>query len=887
MKKPLHLNVFKKNRMAMLVVVFFMFLFSVQSNDLAFIDQGIEEQEQLGNINDTSTELVILGDSFKKKKLPDFYSDKHIMSIDKKSFEGDKSQIEHLIFIDTSLPDYEILEANVDLKNSAIVFLNPNNNEGILKMTQEIQKYNGLESIHIVGHAKPAELILGSDNFWMDDLNMIKSELDSWKSHVSTTADLFLYGCSLAETVNGKQMVDLMASLTDMDVAASTDLTGHISKNGDWELEYNTGTIESQIAFSEHVRGYAHTLQSLNFEDLRTFEEVNEGSGGDGNWTYPENTGRTAYQANNTSSPVYLLSPDSGYLNEVFKGTITVDAGAGDDDDIGFAFGFNGVNDTYIWSWDMGGISMGVRSGGAHLLFKKTTAMSWSSVSGTLIGQGPNNDPWQHGVTYQIEILYTANRIRVRVNGVEKFDVSAADAGVAQFPAGRFGFYNYSQGNVTFGNIQKASAADDPIPPSAQDDSYGMEPNTTLNVDFLDGILKNDYDANLDEFTIVQVSGVNHGSLSLNTNDGSFTYTPTAGYEGADEFTYKLVQDSDGAESAVRTVTFGIIASNQAPTDIQLSNTAISEGAADNTNIGTLTTTDGNNPNDQHDYSLSNNGGGRFTVNGNSLIVANSSLLTSGNYVVTVRSTDLMGEFYEKNFTINVISNNKPTSANGQIQVNNGSNYLFGSDDFSFTDTDGDTFGGIRIETAETAGDLEYDGSDVFDGTVINDITLLNFKAPSNASGNPYATFTFKVFDSRGGISTDAYTMNVQVSDNTDPIAIAQNVTVQLDGSGNGSTTAALVDNGSNDASGIASLSLSKTDFICSDIGSNTVTLTVTDNNGNVSTTTAEVTVTDEINPTAVSQNLTAYLDATGNASITAADMDNGSTDNCSIASYG
>jgi gliding motility-associated-like protein len=722
----------------------------------------------------------------------------------------------------------------------------------------------------------------------MDDLQMIQKELDSWKGHVSADADLFLYGCSLAETAQGKQMVAVMASLTGMDVNASTNLTGHATKNGDWDLEYSTGSIESPLAFTEEVKNYPHTLQSLTFSDLRTFEEVNEGSSGDGIWTYPDGTGRTAYQSQNTSQPVYLLSAESGYLNEVFKGTITVNAGAGDNDDIGFAFGFNGVNDTYIWSWDMGGIAQGVRSGGAHLLYYKTGPTSFASVPGTLIAQGPNNDPWAHGVTYQIEILYTEDRIKVNVNGVTKFDVTAADAGVAQFPPGKFGFYNYSQGGVTFGNIQNAPASDEPIPPSAQDDSYGMQPNTTLTVNFIDGILKNDYDANLDEFTIVLVSDVSNGNLSLDTNDGSFVYTPTAGYEGTDAFTYKLVQDDNGAESSVQTVTFGIISNNQAPTDIQLTNTSISEGAADNTNIGTLSTTDADIPNDQHDYSLTDNGGGRFTVNGNSLVAANSALLTPGNYTITVRSTDLFGTSFSENFTITVVSNDKPASEDAQVVMDSDANYVFSSTDFSFNDTDGDTFGGIRIETAETAGDLEYEGADVFDGTVVNDISLLNFTSPANSIGDPYATFTFKVFDSRGGISTDAYTMNIEVADQVNPTAIAQNVVVQLDATGNGATTAALVDNGSNDAWGIASLALSKTDFNCSDIpiNPNTITLTVTDNNGNIATTTAEVTVTDAINPTVVTQNITVQLDANGTVSITPNQINNISTDNCAIATY-
>jgi hypothetical protein len=47
------------------------------------------------------------------------------------------------------------------------------------------------------------------------------------------------------------------------------------------------------------------------------------------------------------------------------------------------------------------------------------------------------------------------------------------------------------------------------------------------------------------------------------------------------------------------------------------------------------------------------------------------------------------------------------------------------------------------------------------------------------------------------------------------------------------------------------------------------VTLTVTDANGNTSTCDATVTVEDNIAPTAICQNITVQLDATGNVTIT------------------
>jgi hypothetical protein len=142
---------------------------------------------------------------------------------------------------------------------------------------------------------------------------------------------------------------------------------------------------------------------------------------------------------------------------------------------------------------------------------------------------------------------------------------------------------------------------------------------------------------------------------------------------------------------------------------------------------------------------------------------------------------------------------------------------------------------------------------------------------------------TLTVTDNNGNVSTT--TATVTVEDNVAPVATAQNVTVQLNASGSGSTTASAVNNGSSDACGIKTLALSKTSFDCSNIGENEVTLTVTDNNGNVSTTTATVTVEDHVAPVATAQNVTVQLNASGSGSTTASAVNNGSSDACGIKS--
>ena len=78
--------------------------------------------------------------------------------------------------------------------------------------------------------------------------------------------------------------------------------------------------------------------------------------------------------------------------------------------------------------------------------------------------------------------------------------------------------------------------------PVAVLDVYTGEADAVLVVDVAHGVLANDTDADGDAITAQLLGGVAFGQLSLNA-DGSFTYTPNAGFVGVDHFTY---QASDG-----------------------------------------------------------------------------------------------------------------------------------------------------------------------------------------------------------------------------------------------------------------------------------------------------------------------------------------------------
>jgi hypothetical protein len=116
---------------------------------------------------------------------------------------------------------------------------------------------------------------------------------------------------------------------------------------------------------------------------------------------------------------------------------------------------------------------------------------------------------------------------------------------------------------------------------------------------------------------------------------------------------------------------------------------------------------------------------------------------------------------------------------------------------------------------------------------------------PANAGYYNYViSRTWRATDESGNFSTCVQTITVR--DITAPVALCKPVTITLV-NGTATVTASSVNNGSSDNCSPVTLSVSKTSFNCSNIGNNTVTLTVTDVSGNSSTCTAVVTVVGEI----------------------------------------
>ena len=83
-------------------------------------------------------------------------------------------------------------------------------------------------------------------------------------------------------------------------------------------------------------------------------------------------------------------------------------------------------------------------------------------------------------------------------------------------------------------------------PPIAVPDFYSVLEDDVLEINVLDGVLKNDSDPDVDNFIAVLDITTNFGVLNLR-EDGSFTYTPGEDFNGTDSFTYRA---NDGQVSS-------------------------------------------------------------------------------------------------------------------------------------------------------------------------------------------------------------------------------------------------------------------------------------------------------------------------------------------------
>ncbi len=164
-----------------------------------------------------------------------------------------------VIIVDAAVADAQELLAGVD--PSAEIFYLSAGTDGVHQITALLAGETGIAELHILSHGETGSVTLGNMVLSAANAEAYASEFTVWDSALKDGADILLYGCNIGEDAAGKAFLDVMADLTNADLAASDDLTGGTGLGGNWDLEVATGTIEAGLPLdAAAVDGYAHTL---------------------------------------------------------------------------------------------------------------------------------------------------------------------------------------------------------------------------------------------------------------------------------------------------------------------------------------------------------------------------------------------------------------------------------------------------------------------------------------------------------------------------------------------------------------------------------------------------------------------------------------------------
>ena len=123
--------------------------------------------------------------------------------------------------------------------------------------------------------------------------------------------------------------------------------------------------------------------------------------------------------------------------------------------------------------------------------------------------------------------------------------------------------------------------------------------------------------------------------------------------------------------------------------------------------------------------------------------------------------------------TVKLIVNAPPTASNGTVTMDEDTEYAFAEADFNYLDPESDALSSITIATLPANGALTLSGSAVSVNDEVTMVQLTNgdlkYAPPTDANGDAYASFTFKVNDGKGD-SAAAYTMDINVTAQAEPV---------------------------------------------------------------------------------------------------------------------
>lgn len=145
--------------------------------------------------------------------------------------------------------------------------------QDLVDLLDESLPSGGFDAIHLYGHGKKGKQSLGRDSISSNSLQTQRYLWSQLNRFVHDDSDLLIYGCKTGAGSEGSKLIQSLAQLTGLDVAASDDITGLATtrphQDSDWDLEVHVGRIEARPA--QRLTRWDGTLQLERSDDLAPY----------------------------------------------------------------------------------------------------------------------------------------------------------------------------------------------------------------------------------------------------------------------------------------------------------------------------------------------------------------------------------------------------------------------------------------------------------------------------------------------------------------------------------------------------------------------------------------------------------------------------------------
>ena len=160
------------------------------------------------------------------------------------AFKVEAEEVRELVVINSSVKDAQKIIDSLG-ENTDVLILE-NGKDGLDQINDYLDENSDVKysALHIVSHGNAGYFTLCGE---VIDGEAVANDPASWASigeHLTEDSDIMLYACNLAGNEEGQLLVSQIASLTNADVAASTDTTG---VRGNWDLEYSIGAVNNEF----------------------------------------------------------------------------------------------------------------------------------------------------------------------------------------------------------------------------------------------------------------------------------------------------------------------------------------------------------------------------------------------------------------------------------------------------------------------------------------------------------------------------------------------------------------------------------------------------------------------------------------------------------------